>query len=202
MRQTATRHLLNYWDGLREGRATPAPAIVRASAERETQRASAFASMRATLADTFLLDVDPERAFPICAAGGRLDQLLLSPGFGTSFVAQWREEQREEVANLLCFVCDEFSPAVASVWAAPQGAASLAFEMLLLPLRRGPGHATLLGGLSPSAVPDWYGREPVAPMRLAGWRMLHRSERVAAYGTARERLALIQGGRMDVEAPV
>lgn len=194
MRHSATRHLLDYWEGLREGRSVPARA--------QSDTASAFAAMRSALSDTFLLDVDPERAFPICAAGGRLEKLLLSPGFGASFVAHWREEQREQVADLLEMVCCDFTPAVATVWAAPACAPPLEFEMLLLPLRRGPGHATLLGGLSPSAVPDWYGRERVEPLRLAAWRLLHRGGRTGGRSTARERLVLIQGGLMDREGPV
>jgi hypothetical protein len=197
MRQAATRHLMDYWEGLREGRSSPAGGMADDPAETSSQ----FATMRAALSDTFLLDVDPERMFPLCAVGGRLEQLLLSPLFGAPFVECWRPEQRDELADLLTMVCRDFTPLVASVWAAPEGAEPLAFEMLLLPLRRSAGHATLLGGLSPSAVPDWYGQKPVEPLRLVAWRRLARAADAPAPRIVRERLVLIQGGRMDVETP-
>jgi hypothetical protein len=192
MRQAATRQLLSYWEGLREGRS----AAMRTPADSP----SAFATMRAALSDTFLLDVDPARAFPICAAGGRLNSLLLSPGLGAPFIKLWTPEQQDRVADLFSMVCDDFTPAVATVWAAPKGADPVALEMLLLPLRRGPGHATLLGGLSPGAVPKWYGHERVQPLRLAAWRLLHCGARTHGRRTVRERFVLIQGGRMDLEA--
>jgi hypothetical protein len=107
MRQSATRELFAYWDRLRKGRAAPERAEIDPAA------------IRNVLADTFLLEIDPDCMFPIRLSGTRLNALWLAEQKGRPFLELWAEEERRDVMALILSVLDGAHPVIAGVAAGP-----------------------------------------------------------------------------------
>ena len=101
MKQATSKELFGYWDQLRRGRAAPERAQIDP------------AQIRGVLGDTFLLEVDPERTFPIRLAGARTGALFVRELKGDRFIHLWDERDRDAIAQLLACVIDEPAPAVA-----------------------------------------------------------------------------------------
>ena len=124
MKHQATRDLFDYWNKLRRGRTAPDRADIEPTA------------IRSVLADTFMLDVDPGREFPIRLAGTRFNGLFDGEQKGRPFLHLWRAEERRNIAAVLMTVADGACPVVAGGIAAPSGQGeSGSFEFLFLPLR-------------------------------------------------------------------
>jgi hypothetical protein len=161
MKHAVTRELFGYWDRLREGRAAPERAQVDP------------AQIRAALADTFMLEVDRERTYPLRLAGARTSALFLRELKGLTFMHLWRDSDRFAVQQVLAGVMDEPAAAVAGVSASVFGRAPLALELLLLPLRHdGRTHSRILGCLAPTALPSWFGLVPADALSLDTLRIL------------------------------
>ena len=161
MKQATSLELYQYWDRLRRGRAAPERAQIDP------------AQIRGILADTFLLEVDPGRTFPIRLAGARTGALFLRELKGDRFTQLWSEQDRDSVNQLLACVIDEPAPAIAGVTAAPLGRAPLDLELLLLPLRHhGKTHSRILGSLAPANVPSWFGLIATETLTLKTLRIL------------------------------
>ncbi len=161
MKQAVSRELYEYWDRLRAGRAAPERSQVDP------------AQIRGVLADTFLLEVDRERSFPIRLIGTRTSALFGRELKGQRFLHLWSEPDRVAVHQMLACIIDEPAPAIAGVSAMPLGRAPLDLELLLLPLRHhGKTHARLLGSLAPVSVPSWFGLIPVQTLSLNSLRIL------------------------------
>lgn len=169
MRQATSRELYAYWDRLRRGRAAPERAQIDP------------AQIRGVLADTFLLEVDPERTFPIRLAGARTSALFVRELKGQRFTHLWSDHDRDSISQLLACVIDEPAPAIAGVTAAPIGRAPLALELLLLPLRHhGKTHSRILGSLAPANVPSWFGLVATETLSLKTLRILNDPTEAAA----------------------
>ena len=167
MKQDVTRALYDYWNGLRGARAAP---------ERNDVDPTAIAG---ALADAFVLEIDPDRRYPIRLAGARFCSLTLRALRGEPFVTLFDPAERAGVRDLLAAVADDARPAVAGVRAAPAGFDALDCELLLLPLRHhGATHARLLGALTPTRTPSWIGLLPVAPMRMISLRLIDEEDLV------------------------
>jgi hypothetical protein len=161
MKQATTRQLFDYWDRLRGGRVAPERAQVDP------------AQIRGVLGDTFMLEVDPERTFPIRLSGARTSALFQKELKGESFVRLFSQDDRIAVNQLLAAVVEEPAPAVAGVCASPLGRATLDLELLLLPLRHhGKTHARILGSLAPVSIPSWFGLVAADRLRLGSLRIL------------------------------
>ncbi len=161
MRQAVSRELYEYWDRLRAGRAAPDRSQIDP------------AQIRGVLADTFLLEVDPERSFPIRLSGARTSALFGTELKGSRFMHLWAEKDRVAVNQMLACIIDEPAPAVAGVTAAPAGRTPLDLELLLLPLRHhGKTHARILGSLAPANIPSWFGLIPAETLGLSSLRIL------------------------------
>ena len=161
MRQSATRELHSYWSGLRGERAAP---------ERADVDPVAF---RGVLPDTFMLEVDDARRFPVVLAGSRCNAIFGTGLKGSSFVDLFDAEDRCQIAGICSNVCDDAAPAVAGLKAAAVGGQALDLEMLLLPLRhRGKTHSRILGSFAPAGFPHWLGLVPVARLSLVSMRMI------------------------------
>ena len=172
MKQQATRDLYAYWNTLRRGRAAPDLAEIDPTAIRDV------------LADTFMLEVDPGREFPIRLAGTRFNGLFDAEQKGRPFLGLWRGEERRNVAAVVLAVADGACPVVAGGVAAPSGQdESGSFEFLFLPLRHhGKTHARILGIVTPARGPGargpacrgpaWLGLLPPGPMALRSLRIV------------------------------
>ena len=164
MKHQATRDLFNYWNTLRGARSAPERADIEPTAIREV------------LADTFMIDVDPCREFPIRLAGTRFNGLFDAEQKGRPFLHLWRAEERRNIAAVLTTVADGVRPVVAGGVAAPPGHdEGGSFEFLFLPLRyHGKTHARILGIVTPSTPrgPAWLGLLPPGPMALRALRIV------------------------------
>jgi hypothetical protein len=161
MKHAVTRELFGYWDRLREGRTAPERAQIDP------------AQIRAALADTFMLEVDRERTYPLRLAGARTSALFLRELKGRKFMRLWRDGDRFAVQQVLACVMDEPAAAVAGVSATVFGRGPLALELLLLPLRhQGRTHSRILGCLAPTSLPSWFGLVPADALSLDTLRIL------------------------------
>lgn len=164
MKHQASRDLFAYWNALRGGRAAPDRADIEPTAIRDV------------LADTFMLDVDPGRDFPIRLAGTRFNGLFDAEQKGRPFLDLWRAEERRNIAAVLSTVADGACPVVAGGVGAPSGhGESGSFEFLFLPLRHhGKTHARILGIVTPAMArgPAWLGLLPPGPMSLRALRIV------------------------------
>ncbi|HEX3181900.1 MAG TPA: PAS domain-containing protein [Beijerinckiaceae bacterium] len=165
MRQAATWELFAYWDRLRKGRAAPERAEIDPAA------------IRNVLADTFLLEIDPDCTFPIRLSGTRLNALWLAEQKGRPFLELWAEEERRGVMALILSVLDGAHPVIAGVGAGPQGRRAMNMELLLLPLRHnGKTRARVVDCLAASAREPWFGLVAAEKLTLKSMRVLDAGE--------------------------
>jgi len=161
MRQRGTLALFDYWNGLRHLRAAPEHADLDPGA------------MRQFLPDLFLIEVDPQRRYPLAQVGTKLNAVFTQELKGTSFLSLWQGLHKLEIASLLQAVLDEAHPIVAGAFGAPEGEKPCDFELLLLPLRHhGKTHARILGRLAPSSNPAWLGIKPIESLGFTSMRVL------------------------------
>ena len=199
MKHQASRELYAYWDGLRGGRSAP------------ERRDIDPAAIRGLLADTLMIEVERsargKATYPIRLSGTRVNAILGADPKGRSLTSLWRLQDRCEIAALVTTVMDDTQPVVVGVMAGPEGEDPVNLELLLLPLRYGGRtHARLLGALSCSSVPSWFGLMPVASLTLASHRMIdvrtskpatlaRREAAKAPAGTRYGQFVIYEGGR-------
>lgn len=159
-----TRELHDYWGRLKGERAAPDRAEIDPVA------------IRHILPDIFIIEVDPERRFPLRLCGARVNALWQREQKGRRFLDWWRAQRQEAMAEAMRRVIDAQTPLVARARTAPdRDAAEL--ELLLLPLRHfGKSCSRVLGSLAPTQRLDWMGICPVGPLDLVAARRLeHRA---------------------------
>ena len=138
MKLAASQQLFAYWNELRGARSAP---------ERNDIDPGAI---RGILADTFILEFDAGRAFPMRIVGTRTNALFLRELRGAPFLDLWREGDRQETRAILASVADEAQPFLIGAAGTPLGFAPVDIEMLLLPLRHhGDTHSRILGCCAP-----------------------------------------------------
>ena len=161
MKLAAAQCLYAYWSRLRGARSAP---------ERDDIDPGAI---RGILADTFILEFNPQRAFPIRVVGTRTNALFLRELRGAPFLGLWRAEDEQEMRSILASVADEAQPFLIGATGTPPGFAPIDIELLLLPLRHhGDTHARVLGCCAPDASPYWLGLIAVEPLALLTLRAL------------------------------
>ncbi len=166
MKLAASRELFAYWNALRGARSAP---------ERDDVDPGAI---RGVLADTFILEFDPGRGFPLRVVGTRTNALFLRELRGEPFLELWRQADRPEISAIVAALADEAQPFLIGAAAAPIGFPPVDVEVLLLPLRRrGDTHARALGCCAPHGVPRWLGLVGVGSMTLLTLRALGPSDR-------------------------
>ncbi len=200
MKHPATQSLYAYWDSIRGDRLAPERAEIDPTA------------IRHLLADTFMLEVDPEGRHPFRLAGTRVCALFGRELKDESFSALWLSEdgaRGHEGDALVRTVCDEAQGAVAGVLGASAGDRHIDIEMLLLPLRHaGKTHARVLGCLSPATMPTWFGLQPIDRLVLRSFRVIRGRVPASALGRVepplpapsvvaqrRGHLRVLEGGR-------
>jgi hypothetical protein len=192
MKQPQTRALFDYWNRLRGARTMPERCDIDPAA------------IRHVLTDTFVLEVDASRSFPMRLAGGRLQALFMHPLKGSGFLDLWpHPADAREILHLMRTVCDDAVGIVAGVTGAPGEGRAIDLELLLLPLRHyGRTHARLIGCMTPAHLESWSGLAPMRLHALSSLRVLTQAdmrERAPALPaapprTSRPRLRLLQGG--------
>jgi hypothetical protein len=161
----ASRELHSYWNLLRGARSAPERSEIDPAA------------IRGVLADTFILEVDISRRYPVRIAGTRTNALFLRELKGGGFLDLWQAPEQREIAAMLANVTGDSVAVLAGASACPQGLQPLELELLLLPLRHhGNTHSRVLGAFLPAALPSWIGLLPAAPMSLSSFRVLGRAD--------------------------
>jgi hypothetical protein len=182
MRQAGSYELFSYWNELRCGRAAPERADIDPAA------------IRNVLADTFILEVDAARNYPICLAGTRFNALFDTEVRGSAFLPLWNENQRRDVASALQIVTDGVCPVVAGARTAPPDYEQTEFELLLLPLRHlGKTHARVLGRIAPAKQPTWLGLIPVQTLDFLSMRVLETPHSETAPSPAKSKRSKREG---------
>ncbi|MFO1102413.1 MAG: PAS domain-containing protein [Methylocystis sp.] len=160
MRLPVTRDLHDYWGRLKGKRAAPDRADIDPLA------------IRQILADTFIIEVDASRRFPIRLCGARINALWLAEQKGLHFLNWWSSRHCHDIAAALRQVVDNETPLLAHA-TAPEGGESTEFDLLLLPLRCfGARRSRVLGSLAPVLVPAWLGLRPIGQLDLVAARTL------------------------------
>lgn len=158
MKQAATIELFSYWDSLRAGLdqalLDPAPD-----------------HMRAVLANTFLVEVDARRAYPLRVIGATLPRLTANARLGASFLECWTTTSQSLVEGMLSVVHDERLAVVLGAVARMGGTDRTPVEALLLPLagKRG-AKPRILGGIAPCG--DLGRRPSPAPLDVVSARAI------------------------------
>lgn len=160
MRLPVTRDLHDYWDRLKGERAAPERADIDPVA------------IRHILADTFIIEVDAGRRFPLRLCGARINALWLAEQKGRQFMSWWTARRHHDIAEAIRQVVDKEIPLLAHATGAG-GGDSAEFELLLLPLRHfGARRSRVLGSLAPVHPPAWLGLRPTGQLDLVASRTL------------------------------
>jgi hypothetical protein len=190
MKHPTSRMLFSYWDGLRGQRAAPERGEIEPG------------EIRHILADTFILEIGPDRRAAFRLGGTRLCALFGRELKGEPFDALWPAEAQAEMRHFIDIVLDETAGLVVGLVGARDDDVTLDLEMVLLPLRhRGKTQARLIGALSPAAVPAWIGYHPLTHLKTVSHRVIWPSGRPMPRSLSdepteqRQRLVLHPGGR-------
>jgi hypothetical protein len=153
--------LFAYWNALRGARGAP---------ERNDIEPCAI---RGVLADTYILEFSAKAGFPFRVVGSRTNALFGRELRGEPFLALFEPDEARDVARVIESAADGAQPFLIGARGAPEGAAPLDLEMLVLPLRHhGATHSRALGCCAPSANAPWFGLLPIAPLAIASLRAL------------------------------
>ena len=191
MRLHVTKELFGYWCGRKGARAAPDRSDIDPTEIREI------------LADTFILEVDADRTFPMRLAGTRINALRLEDRKGAPFIDLWRGHDRVSVAAAMLTVIDGVTPIIAGARARVADSPPLDMELLLLPLRHfGKTHSRVLGALTPIYQPDWLGLRPAGPLELLSLRIVEPQRTHSTFqkrshipAGQRPRLVVYEGGK-------
>jgi len=166
MKHAATRMLFSYWDGLRGERAAPDRGEIEPG------------EIRHVLADTFILELAPDRTPELRLAGTRLCALFGGELRGRPFDGLWTDGARRDPRRWLDIVVDETAGVVAGLTGTTADGDTIDLELILLPLRhRGKTHSRVLGALSPATIPLWVGLKPLAGLSTVSLRIVWPSGR-------------------------
>ena len=143
MKHPTSRMLFCYWDALRGERAAPERGEIEPG------------EIRHILADTFILEIDPDQGADFRLAGTRLCALFGRELKGRALHELWPAQAQAEARHFIDIVTDEMAGLVVGLIGSTADQATVDLEMLLLPLRhRGKTHARIMGAMSPAVVPS------------------------------------------------
>jgi hypothetical protein len=185
MKLPVTRDLHDYWDRLKGERTAPDRADIDPVA------------IRHILADTFIIEVDVDRRFPLRLCGARVNALWLDDQKGRPFLSWWTAQHRHDIGEAVRQVIFKETPLLAHAVGAGAGEPA-EFELLLLPLRHfGNRCARVLGSLAPVQPLTWLGLCPIGRLDLlASWTPSEKAREASDDGWrlgSAERLAASDG---------
>ncbi len=169
MKHPSTRMIFAYWDALRGERAAPERGEIEPG------------EIRHVLADTFILEIEPDRTAGFRLAGTRLCALFGRELKGDAFVDLWPAHAAPGIRRHLDTVIDETAGLVMGLGGTTATGETADLEMVLLPLRhRGKPHVRMLGAIAPATLPVWLGLEPLESVTTTSLRVIWPSRRTAA----------------------
>jgi hypothetical protein len=190
MKQSTSRMLFSYWDGLRGERAAPERGDIEPGA------------IRHILADTFILEIGGDGLARFRLGGTRLCALFGRELKGQALHELWPADAQPEMLHFIDIVIGETAGLVVGLVGATNDKAALDLEMVLLPLRhRGKTNVRIIGAMSPATLPPWMGLHPVTHLTTVSHRVIWPTGRPVAPMPSttvvekRHGLVVHQGGR-------
>jgi len=161
VKQALTRSLFAHWNELRGTRDAPERSEIDPAA------------IRGVLPDTFILEIEERNRFRYRLAGTRLCAAFGDELRGREILDPWPVEDRAALSSLLWSVVDEGAGAVCGWRGITARGHTMAFEMLLLPLRLdGERTRRVLGCSVPCTEAFWLGTDPIETAELASLRIV------------------------------
>ncbi|MGN6101046.1 MAG: PAS domain-containing protein [Devosia sp.] len=161
MQKTSTKTLFEYWNQLRGTRSAP------------DRRDIDPARIKSALANTFILELDPNNEFSFRLAGSHLCSAYVRELKGRSFTRLWHPRDRDALGTLIRAVTEDHAVALITFQGTTPINTRAAFETILLPIRHnGTTMTRLLGAMTAIETPYWLGAEPVMEQRITGLRLI------------------------------
>jgi hypothetical protein len=180
MQKTSSRTLYDYWNGLRGARSAP------------DRRDIDPTRIRGALANTFILELNPDGGFDFRLAGSHLCSAYCRELKSRSFTALWHSRDRDALDTLIRAVTEDHAVALVTFTGTTEVKTSVAFETILLPVRHnGSTQTRLLGAMTALESPYWLGVQPIAEQRITGLRLIWPDD-LAHENTVRGVAAVVQ----------
>ncbi len=161
MQRTSTKTLFNYWNQLRGSRSAP---------ERKNVDPT---KIRDALSNTFILEALGQGDFSFRLAGSHLCSTYCRELKGRPFDQLWSKKDRDAIRTLIKAVTEDHAVALVTFDGTTQSSNTLSFETILLPLRHnGSSTNRILGAMTASDEPYWFGAQPVIDQRITGLRLI------------------------------
>lgn len=161
MQKTSSRTLYDYWNSLRGARSAP------------DRRDIDPTRIRGALANTFILELNPDEGFDFRLAGSHLCTAYCRELKGRSFSALWHSRDRDALDTLIRAVTEDHAVALLTFTATTDVKTSVSLETILLPVRHnGSTQTRLLGAMTALETPYWLGVQPIAEQRITGLRLI------------------------------
>jgi len=161
MQKTSTRTLYDYWNALRGARSAP------------DRRDIDPTRIRGALANTFILELNPENEFDFRLAGSHLCTAYCRELKNRSFSRLWHSRDRDAMDTLVRAVTEDHAVALVTFEGHTDVGTSTLFETILLPVRHnGSTQTRLLGAMSALDTPYWLGVQPIMEQRITGLRLI------------------------------
>jgi hypothetical protein len=161
MQKTSSRTLYDYWNTLRGARSAP------------DRRDIDPTRIRGALANTFILELNPDGGFDFRLAGSHLCTAYCRELKSRSFTALWHTRDRDALDTLVRAVTEDHAVALITFTGTTEVRTGVAFETILLPVRHnGSTQTRLLGAMTAVETPYWFGVQPVIEQRITGLRLI------------------------------
>jgi hypothetical protein len=142
MQKTSTKTLFEYWNQLRGTRSAP------------DRRDIDPARIKSALANTFILELDPNNEFSFRLAGSHLCSAYVRELKGRSFTRLWHPRDRDALGTLIRAVTEDHAVALITFQGTTPINTRAAFETILLPIRHnGTTMTRLLGAMTAIETP-------------------------------------------------
>lgn len=161
MQKTSTRTLYDYWNRLRGARSAP------------ERRDIDPTQIREALANTFILELNEANEFDFRLAGSHICAAYARELKGRSFSRLWHPRDRDAMETLIRAVTEDHAVALVNFQAVNAVQAKMSVETILLPIRHnGVTSTRLLGAMTATETPYWFGVQPVMEQRITGLRLI------------------------------
>jgi hypothetical protein len=180
MQKTSSRTLYEYWNTLRGARSAP------------DRRDIDPTRIRGALANTFILELNPDGGFDFRLAGSHLCAAYCRELKSRSFTSLWHSRDRDALDTLVRAVTEDHAVALVTFTATTEVKTSVAFETILLPVRHnGSTQTRLLGAMTAIETPYWFGVQPISEQRITGLRLIWPDD-LSHENTVRDVAAMVQ----------
>jgi len=161
MQQHSTRLLYQYWNEIRGARSAP------------DRRDVDPTRIREALSSTFILESDDGLDFTFRLAGSHVCSSYCRELKSRRFSGLWTPRDQDALDTLVRAVTEDHAAALVTFNGMTDKNETLAFEMILLPLRHnGVTNARVLGAMTATDAPFWLGVRPIVSQRITGLRLI------------------------------